>query len=302
MKQLTIALDWTPNINHIGFFVAQEKGFYNDLGINVKIIHPSEDNYLVTPAKKVEMGLADFALCPTESIISYQTKSKPFNMVAVAAVLQEDLSAIVVKSDSNIKSPKDLDGKIYSSYKARYEDGIIKEMIKNDGGKGEIEITYPDKLGIWNTLLNGEADATWIFLNWEGIEAEDFSEELKYFKMKNFGIPYTYSPVIAASLSNAESNSEYVEAFLQATKKGFLYCKDYPDISVEILSKYITKSDKKINLKSALNMCLPHFRTEENWGIIEEKEISEFLDWIKNKNLETSNIKAKSLFTNKFLK
>ena len=86
MKQLTLALDWTPNINHIGFFVAQDKGFYNDLNLNVKIIDPSEDNYAVTPAKKVELGFADFALCPTESIISYQTKNKPFDMVAIALV------------------------------------------------------------------------------------------------------------------------------------------------------------------------------------------------------------------------
>ena len=78
MKKLTLALDWTPNINHIGFFIAQEKGFYKELGLDVSITDPSEDNYAVTPAKKIELGQANFALCPTESILSYRTKSKPF--------------------------------------------------------------------------------------------------------------------------------------------------------------------------------------------------------------------------------
>ena len=54
MKKLTLALDWTPNINHIGFVVAKEKGFYKSLGIDLNIVEPSVDNYKITPAKKVE--------------------------------------------------------------------------------------------------------------------------------------------------------------------------------------------------------------------------------------------------------
>ena len=56
MPKLTLALDWTPNINHIGFFIAQEKGFYHESGIELEIVDPSTDNYAVTPAKKVELG------------------------------------------------------------------------------------------------------------------------------------------------------------------------------------------------------------------------------------------------------
>jgi ABC-type nitrate/sulfonate/bicarbonate transport system substrate-binding protein len=105
MTQLTLAIDWTSNINHIGFFIAQEKGFYRELDLEVNIVDPSADNYQTTSAKEVELGMADFALCPTESNISYRTKSKPFSLIANAAILKEDLSAIVVKSSSGIKSP-----------------------------------------------------------------------------------------------------------------------------------------------------------------------------------------------------
>ena len=77
MTHLKIALDWTPNINHIGFYVAKDKGFYADFNIDLEIIDTSIDNYKVTPAKKVELGIVDFALCPIESIISYRRKSTP---------------------------------------------------------------------------------------------------------------------------------------------------------------------------------------------------------------------------------
>ena len=76
LKKIKLALDWTPNINHIGFFVSLEKNFYLDKGIDFSIINPFDDNYSITPAKKIELGIADFALSPTESLISYNTKKK----------------------------------------------------------------------------------------------------------------------------------------------------------------------------------------------------------------------------------
>lgn len=79
------------------------------------------------------------------------------------------MSVIVVKGDLGINLLKDLDYKIYSFYWVRYEDGIVKEMIKNDGGEGNLIVVYLDKFGIWNILLKGEVDVIWIFLNWEGV-------------------------------------------------------------------------------------------------------------------------------------
>jgi ABC-type nitrate/sulfonate/bicarbonate transport system substrate-binding protein len=151
MNKLRLALDWTANSNHIGFYVALEKGFYRDLELELELLTPDQDDYQVTPAKKVELGVADLALCPMESILSYRTKANPFPLIAIAAVLQEDLSAIVSLADKGFESPKSLDQKSYASYKAKYEDEIVKKMIQNDGGSGEIELLYPDKLGIWNT-------------------------------------------------------------------------------------------------------------------------------------------------------
>ena len=68
MKQLRVALDWTPNINHIGIFIAKELGYYQEKGIEIEILNPFEDNYKITPAKKLELGLADFAIAPLSLI------------------------------------------------------------------------------------------------------------------------------------------------------------------------------------------------------------------------------------------
>lgn len=302
MNQLSLALDWTPNINHIGFFAAKEKGFYKEAGVEVQITDPSTDNYQVTPAKKVELGQADFALCPTESIISYRTKTTPFDLIAIAAVLQEDLSAIVVKSDSEIKSPKDLDGKIYSSYKARYEDGIVKAMIQNDGGAGDLKITYPAKLGIWDTLLDGKADSTWIFLNWEGVAAKDYTDQLSYFKMRDYQIPYSYSPVIAASEAKVTEKKEQYQSFIAASIKGFLFCQEHPVEAVEILSRYVPENDREIDLTEALRITAPHFGDKDTWGTMSKDVVEKFVLWIVEKGLEAKFLDVSQIVTNDFLK
>jgi len=155
MIKLKLALDWTPNVNHIGFIIAKELGFYSQQGIDLEILNPKDDNYSLTPGKKLELDIADFAIAPFETVISLNNKANRVEAKAIYAVLQKDLSCIVTLKSSNITSPKMLDGKSYASYKARYEDHIVKEMIKNGGGEGDLHITYPEKLGIWNTLLTG---------------------------------------------------------------------------------------------------------------------------------------------------
>jgi ABC-type nitrate/sulfonate/bicarbonate transport system substrate-binding protein len=202
MIKLKLALDWTPNVNHIGFLIATELGFYNQQGIELEILNPKDDNYSMTPGKKLELDLADFAIAPFETVISLNNKANRVDAMAIYAILQKDLSCIATLNSSNITSPKLLDGKTYASYKARYEDHIVKEMIKNDGGEGDLNIIYPEKLGIWNTLLSGKADATWIFDNWEGIEASCKNIELNKFTLNEFNIPYGYSPIVLTKKEN----------------------------------------------------------------------------------------------------
>ena len=74
MNKIRLALDWTPNINHIGFYVAMHLGFYDENGIELEILNPLNDNYSLTPGKKLETNLVDFAIAPFETVISLNNK------------------------------------------------------------------------------------------------------------------------------------------------------------------------------------------------------------------------------------
>jgi ABC-type nitrate/sulfonate/bicarbonate transport system substrate-binding protein len=295
MEKFTIALDWTANTNHTGFYVAKAKGFYTQLGLEVRIDTPDMDNYSITPAKKVELGQADMALCPFESVVSYRSKAKTFDAVAIATIFQEDVSAIASLANSGIQRPSDLDGKVYASYKARYEDEIVRQMIKNDGGMGDFKIEYPEKLGIWETILKGVSDATWIFRNWEGIQAENEGIDLTLFKMADYGIPYGYSPIIMAREKRVANSEVGYARFLEATKKGYLFAQENPAEAVECFAPFVAKQDQNIDLVQSQKFSSPFYGTSENWGILEKQKVAQYLYWLLENKLEEQRFTVKDL-------
>tara|TARA_B100001248_G_scaffold123612_1_gene92692 strand:- start:1255 stop:2145 length:891 start_codon:yes stop_codon:yes gene_type:complete len=290
--EFKLALDWTPNINHIGFYVGKEKNFFKDYGIELLINSPETNNYKYSPAKQIELGISDFGLTPTESVISFRTKNNPFKLIAVSALFQSDISAIVVTDDSGIKRPKDLDGKSYASYGARYEDLIVKQLIKNDGGLGDVNISYPNRLGVWDTVSNKTFDSTWIFMNWEGIEKPNFN----FFKLSDYNIPYSYSPLIVCSEKLINTNKIDVENFLKATKKSYMYCLNNVDESIKVLYNYIPKNDKKINLRSSLNLSKRYFGNSRNFGKINYNVFLKFFNWLKENGVESKMLNPKDFY------
>ncbi|MFT6795115.1 MAG: ABC-type nitrate/sulfonate/bicarbonate transport system substrate-binding protein [Maribacter sp.] len=295
MEKFTIALDWTANTNHTGFYVAKAKGFYKELGLDVHITTPDMDNYAITPTKKVELGQADMALCPFESVVSYRTKTRAFDAVAIATIFQEDVSAIASLASSGIQCPSDLDGKVYASYKARYEDEILRQMIKNDGGTGDFKIEYPEKLGIWNTILKGKSDATWIFRNWEGIQAENERIDLNLFKMADYGIPYGYSPIVLASEKEVTKRKDAYACFLEGTKKGYLFAQENPAEAVVCFTPFVAEQDGNIDLIQSQKFSSPFYGTAQNWGVLEKHKVQQYLDWLLENKLEERSFTVEDL-------
>jgi ABC-type nitrate/sulfonate/bicarbonate transport system substrate-binding protein len=302
MFSIKIALDWTPNANHIGFFIAKDLGFYREQGLHVEIINPINDNYTTTPAKKLALGEVDFAIAPSESVISLNTKPQPFAVSAVAALLQEDLSAIVTLASSGIDRPQMLDEKIYASYKARYEDGIVKQMVINDGGEGRLKIIYPEKLGIWDTLLAGKADATWIFTNWEGVEAEQKGIRLNYFRLSDYGIPYSYSPVLLSATEKIDSYHKYYRQFLDATRRGYLYAQQHIEEAATLLKAHMSPRDRAhVNVVQSLQQTAPVFGSADTWGVMQPQKVQAFLNWLQETGLEPHAASLHDRFSNELL-
>jgi len=299
VEKLKIALDCTPNTNHTGLFVASAMGFYEEFNLNLEIISPVNDDYSVTPAKKLELNEVDFAVVPTESLFSLLLKEKKVEVKGIYAILQEDTSAIVTLKSSSIDRPSDLDGKIYASFQARYEDKIVQQMVINDGGKGEFTIEYPAKLGIWETILAQKSDASWIFKAWEGIEAQTQGVELNQFSLKDYGIPYGYSPLIIAKSSDIKAKNEAFKNFVSATKKGYLFAQNNPQKAVEILAKYIPERDlANIDILRSQNYLNQYYGNENTIGKMKASVFQTFINWLFEHDILEKRLIADDVFIN----
>ena len=306
---LRLALDWTPNTNHTGFYVALAKGLYKKAGLDVQIILPDADKYELTPAKRVATGQADLAIAPSESVISFQMNGVP--LVAIAAVLARDASAIVTLKQGGIDRPRQLDGKVYASYGARYEDDIIRQMIQNDGGRGQFISHQPARLDIWHALLTNEADATWIFLPWEGVEADIKGIDLNQFLLDDYEIPYSYSPVLTAHRDRTNQNDETLRRFMDATSAGFRFAVEDPDEAARLLmetAKHPTLTDRNFVEQSQQMASGYYLDSEGQWGFMHRNVWASFADWLIRNHLLIDNngkliqrIDAGTLFTNEFL-
>ncbi|MDQ3328309.1 MAG: ABC transporter substrate-binding protein, partial [Chloroflexota bacterium] len=130
-ESLTLALDWTPNTNHTGIYVAQQKGWYEEAGVDLKIL-PYADG--TTTDVLVSNGKADFGISSEESVVLARAAGQ--DVVSVAAVMQKNTSALVTLKSSGIDRPKALTGKRYAGFGAPFEEPVISTMIEHDGGGG----------------------------------------------------------------------------------------------------------------------------------------------------------------------
>lgn len=307
--KICLALDRTPNTNHTGFYIALAKGAYKDAGLDVELIAPDQDNYQTMPARRVTQGDAHLAITPSESVISYQTNGVP--LVAVATLLARDVSAIVTLRESGIDRPSQLDGKVYASYGARYEDDIIRQLIQNDSGRGHFVSHKMSWTNIWRALTTREVDAAWCWLTWEGIKADIDGIELNQFLFDEYEIPYGYNPVLTARQDWAEANSDALRKFLEATAAGFRFAIKNPDDAARMLIKtanHPALTNRNFVEQSQQMVSGYYLDGEGQWGFMHRSIWSSFVNWmIRNRMLTDSNgdliqrMDVDKLFTNKFL-
>ncbi|GAB3713052.1 ABC transporter substrate-binding protein [Spirosoma flavus] len=307
--QIRLALDRTPNTNHTGFYVALAKGAYEQAGLDVEFIIPDQEKYQMMPSRRVAQNDAHLAITPSESVISYQTNGTP--LIAVATLLARDISAIVTLRESGISRPNQLDGKVYASYGARYEDDIIRQLVQNDDGRGNFVAHKIPWTGIWKALLTREVDAAWFWLTWEGVKADIDGVELNQFLFDEYEIPYGYNPVLTAHQDWANQNKDALSRFLEATAAGFRFAVKNPDEAARILMKtanHPSLSNRNFVEQSQQMVSGYYMDGDGHWGFMHRSVWMSFVNWMIRNRMLTSpegeiiqHMDVSTLFTNEYL-
>ena len=228
---IRLALDWTPNTNHTGLFVAQQEGWFAQAGLDVEFVPYNN----TPPDTLVGSGAAEFGIS-FQDAFTY-SKASGVDAVSVMAILQHWATQIAVRADrADITSPKDLDGKTYGGFGAAYEVPKMQAVIKDAGGTGEFR-TVVLGTSAYEALYAGQVDFTEPFVAWEGIEAELRGEPLKTFDYGDYGFPDAYNVVLIGNRSWLAAHPEQARAFVQAAQRGYQLAADDPARGAELLEQ-----------------------------------------------------------------
>src|SRR5437660_11690960 len=215
LTPMTLALDWTPNTNHTGIYVALAKNWYRDQRIDLKLLPYSSS---VTPDTLVANGKADVGIGFTEGVVADAAVNQP--VVSIAAIIQHNTSALVTLADSGITRPRDLSGKVYGGFGAPYESAVVGEIIKQDGGTGQFKnVTL--NVDAMQALESRRIDFVWVFEGWEVIQAQRAGVKLHIFPITNYGVADYYTPNIITSPNEIKQKPDLLRRFIAATAKGY---------------------------------------------------------------------------------
>src|SRR2546421_7108462 len=229
LTTMRLALDWTPNTNHTGIYVALAQKWYQDEGIDLHLLPYSAS---VSPDVLVSNGKADVGISSTEGIVADAAVNQP--VVSIAAIIQHNTSALVALASSGITRPRDLSGKVYGGFGAPYEPAVVGEIIKRDGGTGQFKNVTLD-VDAMQALESHRIDFAWVFEGWEVIQAQRAGVKLNIFPITNYGVADYYTPNLIASPNEIKQKPDLLRKFMAATTKGYEYARSHPQEAAQML-------------------------------------------------------------------
>ena len=209
-----LALDWTPNTNHTGFYVAQQRGWYRDAAIDLRFLPYAS----TSPETLVSAGGADCGISTQEGAtfaIAAGAKER-----SVMAILQHTATEIATRDDGSVTRPRDLDGKLYAGFGLPQEVPELRAVIRADGGRGDFRTATLDTAA-YEALYGGKADFTITFSAWEALEAAERGVKLRTFAFTDYGLPDSYAVVVVCNDDWLAANPDAAKRFLGATVRGF---------------------------------------------------------------------------------
>lgn len=298
-KEVTLVLDYVPNTNHTGIYVAQNKGYFEEEGLTVNIIEPGDNN---TSAALVAAGKGQFGISYQEDVTYALTAEEPMPIKAIATIIQHNTSGFVTLKDSGITSPKDFEGKTYAGWQSLSEEAVIKAVMNNAGADFD-KLTMVGADGSGLSQLNSGIDILWEFKGWAIIKAEMEGMEFNYMPLNTLDerLDY-YTPVVITNNDMIENDPETVQKFMNAVKKGYEFAIDNPDEAAEILHEYIPDYDLDFLKESQAYLSAEYAKDADSWGVMKDSVWDGYTDFMYENGLISKKITAGEQYTNEFLK
>lgn len=234
--KVDLALDWVINGTHAGYYVAREKGFYSDAGLDVTISRGFGSGDTV---KRVASGASTFGVADTGTIVAARANEDvPVRIVDM--VFDRATLGVIYLAESGIKKPKDLEGRNVGRSASGASVNMFAGFVKANGiDRSRINEVVVDGANFLPMLLTRKVDAVLeqSILVWKFKKAASAQGlTATYMRYADFGLD-TYGNAIIANAKLIQDDPKLVRRFSQATMRGFAYAFAHPDEAIAILRK-----------------------------------------------------------------
>jgi len=297
---VTLILDWTPNTNHTGFFVAQALGYYDEANLDVSIQQPTD---LLVEAV-VTSGAAEFGVSYQEFMTYALADGLP--LASLAAIIQHNTSGFVSLADSHpLTRPADMAGLTYGGFgQPDLENAVIDRLLTCDGAEpgtvAYVDVGYVDAITL---MQQGRFDLSWMYYAWTGLEAERRGVDLDAIMLADYPdcVPDYYTPILITTQNMIAQSPEVVAAFVQATARGFAYAIQHPDEAADILIEAAPEADPDLIRASAAWLAPRYQDDAPRWGQQSAETWQGFTDFLVENGILAEPLDVSAAFTNDFL-
>lgn len=300
-EKITFILDWTPNTNHTGLYVAQAEGYFAEQGLDVQIVQPADG----TAEALVASGKGQFGVSFQDTMAPALVGEDALPITAVAAILQHNTSGIVSRAGEGMDHPAGLEGHKYATWELPVEQATIAEVMKADGGDFAKVEMYPESVTDEVSALSSKmVDAIWVFEGWGKAACDVAGLATDYFNFADIDPVFDYyTPVVIANNQFLEEHPETAKKFLAALAKGYQYAIDNPDAAADILMEQVPELAANEQLVRASQQFLSkQYKADAaQWGVMDADRWEAFYQWLLDNQLIDAALDPAAGFTNEYL-
>lgn len=298
LKDVSIMLDWYPNAVHSYLYVAKEKGYFEEEGINVDIQFPANptDPINLAAAGKITLGIS------YQPDVIIARANQDVNIKSVGAIVRSPLNRVIFMEDSEIKSPKDLEGKTVGYPGIPLNESLIHSMVKEDGGNPENVKMVDVGFELGSSIVSEKVDAViGAYINHEVPVLKHQGYETRNLNPTDHGIPSYYELVAVTSDKTWEEEQESIYAFWRAAAKGYKFTAENPEEALNILLSNQDEANfplvEEVEVQS-LDILLPLMESDQGFGSQSKEQWQETISWMKEAGLIEKEPAVDDIFVN----
>lgn len=294
-RPFTLWLDWYPNSDHAGIYVALAKGYYARLGLDVQARVPANS---ADALKLVAHGSGDLAISYEPSILLARAAGIP--IVATAAIVQRPLNCVMALKSSGITRPRQLEGKTVGIAGVASDYTDVAAVVRHDGGDPALVKTIAINYDLLQGLLGKRVDAVeGVYWTWEALQAQAGGHPVNIMRLDRFGVPPYDELVFATGAAQISHEAQALRDFQRATFEGYAYASSHPAEAARLLLKApgVLSSSAPL-IERSIRLLGPLFHdTQGRYGVMSARAWQTYADWMARNRLLSRHVDVTSAMT-----